>query len=464
MDCDYSGGWNLVLAGQAANGEYKVWTFIYGDGSGQAAGTWSPVREVTTSASDSQVSFQWPFVGQPDIYRLFFIEEYSGNFSYKRLTWSHLQAGSAFADNRWREPVPFDLSSTYGVAITGDASTLWLSMPSGVWQGNLAGTPVDVSDDVLDVELEEGPRGGAALLVLRNDNGQYNAPGTGTLAALRPGSEVRVSPGYVTSAGPETVTGPSFSIQGWEYRTGSGIGTFILRASLPWGLLEQWWARRQYSWALGSTSVASILQFLLARAGMALDVSGASTICSTLAPAFTVHPGENGVSAVRRLLAIVPDVLLFQGLAGVLKNPQDSDATDYSYGTDHSILSGRYVSTALEANRAQVFGQAGMAEAFEWDEITDVHDRLRQVHDLNLDTQQKVTDRATTELRHQVLGPIAGVVAVPTNCGQELYDVVEVTDASAGLSGARYRVQGIRWEYRRQRRAAYSQTVTLGQP
>ena len=105
-----------------------------------------------------------------------------------------------------------------------------------------------------------------------------------------------------------------------------------------------------------------------------------------------------------------------------------------------------------------------MAEAFEWDEITDVHDRLRQVHDLNLDTQQKVTDRATTELRHQVLGPIAGVVAVPTNCGQELYDVVEVTDASAGLSGARYRVQGIRWEYRRQRRAAYSQTVTLGQP
>jgi len=52
---------------------------------------------------------------------------------------------------------------------------------------------------------------------------------------------------------------------------------------------------------------------------------------------------------------------------------------------------------------------------------------------------------------------------VPPNCGQELYDVVAITDAPAGLSVAKRRVVGLGLRYVRGRPApAYEQRLTLG--
>jgi len=50
------------------------------------------------------------------------------------------------------------------------------------------------------------------------------------------------------------------------------------------------------------------------------------------------------------------------------------------------------------------------------------------------------------------------------NCGQELIDVVEVTDASAGLSVARRRVVGLALRYAIDQRLVYEQPVTLAAP
>jgi hypothetical protein len=52
---------------------------------------------------------------------------------------------------------------------------------------------------------------------------------------------------------------------------------------------------------------------------------------------------------------------------------------------------------------------------------------------------------------------------VPTNVGQELLDVVEVTDARCGIDQENLRVQGIRTLYDR-RRGPYDQILTLGAP
>ena len=52
---------------------------------------------------------------------------------------------------------------------------------------------------------------------------------------------------------------------------------------------------------------------------------------------------------------------------------------------------------------------------------------------------------------------------MPPNCGQELYDVVAITDAPAGLSVAKRRVVGLGLRYVRGRPApAYEQRLTLG--
>ena len=51
---------------------------------------------------------------------------------------------------------------------------------------------------------------------------------------------------------------------------------------------------------------------------------------------------------------------------------------------------------------------------------------------------------------------------MPVNCGQELYDVVEVTDAGAGLSAARRRVAGLAMRYSTGKRPVYEQRIALG--
>ena len=103
-----------------------------------------------------------------------------------------------------------------------------------------------------------------------------------------------------------------------------------------------------------------------------------------------------------------------------------------------------------------------MGEAFAWDEVDRLFDRVLQIHDLNLDTQQKAQDRAEAALREQLLASLGGEVVVPPNLGQELYDVIEITDKSAGLLAERRRVLGLSLDYSRGPKPEYRHTLRLG--
>ena len=84
--------------------------------------------------------------------------------------------------------------------------------------------------------------------------------------------------------------------------------------------------------------------------------------------------------------------------------------------------------------------------------------------DRNLTTVAQAGTRADAVLRGAALAAISGEITVPVNCGQELYDVVEVTDAGAGLSAARRRVLGLEMRYMTGARPAYEQRISLGAP
>lgn len=463
VDSAYQGDWNLVVTGtESSSGDPKVWTCIYGDGTAQSEGTWSSLREVNTAKSGSDTSFHHPTLALPDVFRCFYDEKFTGTSAYQRPVHSHSLATASFADNLWREPVPFQLTCAYGTALAFTSTALWLSTPYGVWHGPMSSTGVQLTDDALEVVVDEDLQGGSATVVLRNDDGRYNSIGSGAYAALRKGSRLSISPGYVTTAGAEESDGPSYWVQGWEYRSSPGGSTFVLFAENAWRILETWWARRQYSWATGASSVADILRFVLARAGLELSTAGASGEATTLKPAFTAHPGESGSAVVRRLLAAVPDVLTFRAALGSLLEPLAADSTDYAYGTDHAVLQGRYLTRAQEHNRVQVFGSGNMGEAFAWAEVDQIFDRIIQVHDLNLDTAQKSQERADAVLRQQVVASLEGLLTAPANCGQELMDVIEITDPAPGLVGARRRVVGLGFRYSRGDKPRYHSTLSLG--
>jgi hypothetical protein len=457
LACYHQGDWNVAVAGADGAGNGLLWTCLFGEGFSQAAGTWSPLREVTRASAGSGMSFRAPFLSQPDVFRLTFVETYSGSASYSRPQHSHSPATADFAANLWREPSPFDLSSEYGQALAFGDDTLWLCTPFGVWRASTDAPDLDVSADVLEAVTVDEPFAGGLRLVLRNDDGRYaqDAP------PLRIGAEVRVSPGYVTVSGPEASDGPAYWIERLERVSGAGRAALVVEAQDGWSLLDAWRARRQYSWAAGEKNVFGILAFLSARAGLDFSSLGTSPQATGLYPAFTVHPGESGLTAVGRLQAMVPDVLLFRGETALLLEPLPTDVPLYAYGTDHVILAGRYGERVPAANRVQVFGRGVFAEAFDWPDVARVYDRLLQIYDANLRTATQVADRAVTVLREEAIGSTSGEIVVPVNCGQELYDVVEVTDAAGALQAAKRRVLGLMLRYSAGERPLYEQRLRL---
>jgi len=437
----YMGDWNIVLTGtQATTLKPIVCTCVLGDGYCAAVGNWSSLRELMIAESDSDIAFKFPTLGMPDVFRAFFVEAYSGSESYSRPYWTHSLATADFIGNLWREPVPFNLSSDYGLAICHKSPHVWLTRPDGVWRASYSAVFVDVSDDVLQITTNTQEHLGTLTLVLRNDDGRFAPIHRGqsgdTYEAIKLGSEIRFSPGYHTTAesSPEHSTGLAHWITGWEYTSYGGHAEFIVHAVDGWGLLEEWKARRQFSWASGDRNIFQLLNFIFARAGLEFSSFSSSSAITAQYPTFAIYPRESGKTAVLRLLAMVEDVLFFRGHYGYLKHPQTSDSTDYTYGTDHVIQEAVYRQYVKQVNRAQAFGDSVFTEDWDWDEVELVLDKLAQAHDINLDTTTKAHQRGDAMLREAAIRAISGYIIVPLNCGQELYDVVEITDSRAGLS------------------------------
>ncbi|MEE9201625.1 MAG: hypothetical protein V3U31_00330 [Dehalococcoidia bacterium] len=439
----YSGDWKLVVCGQDSWNSYKVWGCIYGDGAEQPAGTWSSLVDMTEASATASVQLRCPALIQPDVFRAFFVEKHTGQEAYQRPYWAHTLPGQGFSQGLWREPVPFDLTSDYGVAMAYQGSTVWLSTPFGVWQGQLSTATADLTDDVLGLLATASPSGGRVRMELDNSSGKYNAPGSGGLSALRLGSRLRVSPGYHTTAGPEAAPGYVYWIEGWDYHRQGGRNVLVIAGADGRGQTAAWHTRRQFAWQAAQQSVQELVAFLLARCGLPLQVLSSSSFFSTHQPAFALHPGGRGEDGIERLLDMVADLLFFREETACSKYPDLAEATAYSYGTDHVILSAVYSRTAPGINRVQAYGLDVTAESFSWGEVSEVLDRLRQVHDLNLTTAADARERADAGSSRAAREGYSGEVVVPPNCGQEMYDVVEITDPACGLSAARRRVMGL---------------------
>src|SRR3990172_526874 len=158
---------------------------------------------------------------------------------------------------------------------------------------------------------------------------------------------------------------------------------------------------------------------------------------------------------------MLPDGVYFRGEFGFLKEPLATEPAAYAYGTDHALLAARYRAVAAAANRAQVFSSGVFAERLDWPSLEGVYDRLEQVMDANLTTVTQAEERGDAVLRRASLEAADGEIAAPVNCGQELYDVIEVTDAVAGLSAAKRRGLGVEMGYSAGA-GAYQQPLPLG--
>jgi hypothetical protein len=468
----YDGDWNLFVTGQDTGSNFKLWSLVYGDGGDVATGTWSELREFAQAPSGGVFEFHRAFLDKPDACRCFYIEKFTGSEGYYRPFWSHSVADTKFIDNLWREPVPFNLSSEYGLAIAHHGDYCWLSSPNGVWRASLASQTLDLTNDVLSLKQEAGIAGGKLTIELRNDDGRFSQ----LPPPLGIGCQLDFSPGYQTLQGNEVSPGQSFSLEAYEHTSSGGRASLLLYTADGWSLVKNWQARYQLRWNKDSsnTSVMGILAFVLSRAGLKLETISQSSVITGYYPDFTINPKTSGATVIERLLSFVPDVLFIEGDKAYLLNPLPQDASAYSYITPqsgtantHPILEGRYRLSAWQYNRIQVEGYDSgsgtsiITDSFNCDEIDKVYDRLMHLEDRNIDTVSQAQARGDAHLRETEMDSADGLIQVPVNCGHQLYDVIDITDSRAGLDAQRKRLLGLTLVYNPSR-GEYEQRLLLG--
>ncbi|MBA7549912.1 hypothetical protein ES705_42415 [subsurface metagenome] len=214
-------------------------------------------------------------------------------------------------------------------------------------------------------------------------------------------------------------------------------------------------------------SVKDIIAFVVARVGLKLEVKSQSSVITGYYPDFTIHPNNRGNTVISKLLSFVPDVVFIEGNKAYVVNPQSTDNSVYAYGSSHPILEGKFRKGAWELNRVQVEGydpvydEPVIVDTFTWSEIARIYDRLNQVEDRNIDTAQKAQARGEAYLRQAEIESASGAIRIPVNCGQQLYDVIDITDSRAGLSAEKKRVLGLILVYN-PRRGEYDERLLLG--
>jgi hypothetical protein len=469
VTCVYDGDWNLLVTGKDTAGNGKLWSLVYGDGGDVGAGSWSALKEIASAPSGGDFEYKQPFLDKTDVYRCFFTEKYTGIQAYNRPFRSNIVPGTSFKDSLWREPAPFNLSCEYGLAMAHHGDYGWLASPDGVWRTSLNSRTLDLTADIIGVRQELNETAGSIAVELRNDDGRYASPGQGDIAVLDIGCQLEFSPGYSTSAGAEYSAGQTYCLESIEHTSAGGKASVVLHARDGWGALNDWGARHQFRWnkVTDDMSVRDIIAMILARAGLKLEVKSQSAAITGFYPDFTVNPDDTGRNVIQKLLSFVPDVIFIEGNKAYLVNPQTSDSPVYSYGVEHPVLEGRYASEAMNINRVQVEGyDTGLAKAilvdsFAWSQIDRLYDRLRHIEDRNLNTAAEAQQRGDAFLRQAEIGAAGGWIIVPVNCGEQLFDVVAVTDTRAGLAAVKKRVAGMVLVYQPQR-SEYFQRLELG--
>jgi len=434
--------------------------------------------------------------------RIVAAEKFTGTTAYARPITSHMVKGTSWSDTTFTEPRPFlDIASAYGLRLQSTTDYWWLERPDGVWRApRAAASPLTLTSDlpsgrIVAVTQSAGDvvRGFSLaptlVLTLDNSQGQYASPGEGALASLRFRAEIVLKLGYKTTAGNETSEAGTYWIDGWEYRSATlqgrasatGESTFTITALDGWGLMHRWTARYQMRWNKDDVNPKSVWQTLyqlLARVGIQLTNEPSkpqSTAILNFYPDLVLDQGTQGTQALNRLLSFVPDGLVFRGQQAFTKNPLPGESSCYTYAHPvgaglvpaHPILTGQYA-VSVPVSRTRAIGRDDsdnriLEEALDWDLLSLGIDTLEQTYDPNLQTATRAQERADAILRTQQTQATPATIVVPTNVGQELLDVVELTDARCGIDQENHRVLVIQTDYDR-RKGHYDQALTLGAP
>jgi len=377
----------------------------------------------------------------------------------------------------YTEPVPvMNISSVYGLKLQSTTTHWWLSRPDGIWRApRTNGSPLDLSADIVNLR-QRNP--GDLKIELENSSGKYSSPGSGDMALLQWRNELRVELGYVTSEGNESSQAGVYWIDSWCWIAREGYSSFLLNCIDAEGLSKRWRVHKQLRWnheGAAPKSVWEIMKSVLSRFGFCLlNISNRSAAISSFYPQVVISPGETAHSILSSLFSMVPDLIDYQryssaydAIVASTKEPRTTDESCYNYSTragEHRILDGTYNET-LPLSQARSIGRDTEGEtiidsALNWNLLGRGIDNFQTTYDPELQTTARNQERADTLLRRSSISSEGASISVRVNCGQELYDVVTITDDHCGLEERLCRVVRIEVDYA-PRKGVYLQRLLL---
>lgn len=465
--------YNLLIAGLDADSQPGLWASGFGCGFDYDLGVWGAPAPIVTHASTESYEYLYPKLRYIDTWRLAVVQHYTATTERYVQMVSYMAGLPNWLAHNWREPFPQDHSDQYGIALCHSSTHAIKTAPDGIWVDDLTVTTWDVSNDVIELFQEEYPERprSRVKVVLNNTGNKYGG-------FDKMGYEIEIGWGYTTASGNEYSNAPHFWVTGWRFISPPWfplrafwpqgvLGTLEITAEGVWDLLNRWRTPRPIHWEAGQKTILQMFTHILGKAGIGYSPDSSSPAASNFKPEVTLPAGTSGLAAIKKIRKWVDDVFKQRQAQVVSLYPQPDDEPVYTYnniyGISHLLFRGRYDTGAWDPNRAEVWGDTVMEQDFEFPQIQQVEDRLSRVTTPNYPDATRAAERAAIELRKgQMLHAKGGWVQVCVNCGQEPYDVVTLTDTTAGINAQTFRVLGITTHYRKLN-WFFTQTLQLGE-
>lgn len=454
--------YDIVVSGALTAGlgsHSVVYAYRLGAGVVVSSGTWTAATEVSTASASTGVTLRTLSMNVCVTPRIQLHEEYSGGL------YGPTQSSSGLADSDFDPPLPadpraLDYSQQYGLGFAASSTRAFWTSARGVWSAAVPTTTYDLTEDVLSLEYSQDTTNvGRLRLTLRDEDGRY--ADSGATPPLHPLAELTVSPGYVTTSGALASLGPKYFVERVTRRRADGRAVAIVEATDAFGALATWRAPRQFAWAASSTTASLIAAFIAQRAGVDASTNWSTEASVNYSPAFTVPAGETALSAIRRLVADLPDELVPDLDRVVAIEPLTTDTSGYSYGTDHPIEELELTRERSRLGWARVVGPSIRSERTDATELWRGGPAVVEV-DKNLSVQARADARAATLFRQAANETARGYALARPFAGLEVGDAIDITDAQLGLISAKFRVRALRLRYDTGRAPKYDLRAELG--
>ena len=459
----FGADYDIALTGvEATTLRRTLWTQIYGDGVDAPLNTYGTLAIQQQAESDSNVSYKAPFAAYFDAFRINYVEAdaFTGGATRTYRIALHPLNTWVIGANMFTAPIPVGYLGAEGLALAADANAVgyvYETAPDYVYRAPQTQLRTTLTDDVVGLIIRERDASTTGYIDLDNSGGAYAGPPS----PVTIGNRLDVRWGYYTSSGYLTSKMADMWIAATEYRRSGGKSVLRLHVEGGWELLRR--NRQRMQIVHTADSYYSILLRMMSRAGLRLSGAGVSTRADTVTPKFTIPAQMSAFEAAQQALSFLADRIRMTSIAGcVMLQPMPGDATTYTFGVAHPLRSVQLRTEQPRAAEAYAFGTGAFGEAIDYNAAAVAGAPRDYMRDATSTTGATAAATATAHLRRRALDADAGLIIVPPNCGQELYDMVEFSDGYISGSAIKRRVKGIDWRYERRPVAVYEQTLLLG--